>query len=127
MSAEPELVWGDPQGGLRLGLAADGSTAHLHLENVGSESLAVMSYVAGGPERQFDWFTILLDGSGELRRIGFADARDRSAPISANLEPGASLHHAVDIQDWAARPVNGGTPLGHGQHPGSAVYEVARD
>jgi hypothetical protein len=118
------VAWGEPDGGLRLGLAAAGETLEVRLENVGDEPLTVLSYVAAGGRRHLDWFTVTLTADdGAARRLQFIDDRDRSAKVRADLPPGASLAHPIDLAGWAARPINGGQPLA-GHYRATAAYLV---
>ena len=119
-----DIAWGEPEGGLRLGLSAAGEGLAFHLENVGDEPLTVLSYVATGGRTQFDWLTVTLTGGdGPPKQLQFIDDRDRSAKVRAELAPGESLTHPIDLAGWAARPINGGRPLA-GHFQATAVYLV---
>lgn len=116
------LVWGQPEGGLRLGVGGEHARAvRIALENVGDAALEVLSHVEAG-ERHYDWFTLVLDGRRELT---LADDRNRSARVTVSLAAGESLEHEVDLTDWAARAVNGAAPLAPGTYALSARYAVA--
>lgn len=118
------ISWGDPAGSLRLGIeAADGLV--LWLENVGDTALTVLSHVrtAGGPH--LDWYGVVLTSpAGDTIRLVLVDDRDRSATARADLAPGETLSHRVDVTAWASRPVNGGRPLPAGRYQARAYYEV---
>jgi len=118
------ISWGEQAGSLRLGIeAADGVV--LWLENVGDTPLTVLSHVrtAGGPH--FDWYGVILTGpGGDPIRLTLVGDRDRSAVVRADLAPGETLSHHVDVTAWASRPVNGGNPLPAGRYQARAYYEV---
>ena len=118
------LRWGAAAGDLRLGIAVEGATARLGLENVGAAAFDVMSHVAAVGEKHFDWYTVVLDGPGGQRELSFVDDRNRSAPIRVTLAPGEALEQAIDLAAWAARAVNGTAPLAAGRHEARARYEV---
>ena len=118
------LVWGQPQGGLRLGIDGEhASAARIALENVGDAPLEVLSHVEAG-ERHYDWFTLVLDG---VRELTLADDRNRSARVTVSLAAGESLEHTVELTDWAARAINGAAPLAPGTYAVSARYTVSAD
>ena len=111
------VEWGPASDGLRLGLAADGPVAVLHLQNTGAEALDVMSHVLAGGGIQLDWFTVHVGAHD----VTFVDDRDRSTPVTAHLQPGETLRHIVDVAAWAARTTG---PLPPGAHSTTATYLV---
>ncbi|MEU4242375.1 hypothetical protein [Actinoplanes sp. NPDC026619] len=120
-----EIAWGDPDGGLRLGLAAAGGSLEVSLANVGDKPLTVLSYIATGGRDHLDWFTVTLAGGADRpHQLQFIDDRDRSAKVREELEPGGSLTHVIDLADWAARPINAGRPLAAGHYRATASYQV---
>lgn len=121
---EGSIVWGNEVKGLRLGVAADGDSVRLYLWNAGEIALDVWSHVAAVGVH-YDWFTCSIeDGAGRVRAIGFIDNRDRSVPMRKHLAPGERLHHTIDLQSWAARRVNGGSPPAPGSYKLTATYKV---
>jgi hypothetical protein len=121
---KPDIRWGSPVNGLRLGVSGGAGFAELSLENVGTQPLTVLSHVNAG-EMHLDWFTLRLRaGSGAARDLHLLADRDKSGRVKVTLEPGKSLQHRVDVQRWAARPVNGNAPLAAGSYELRATYEV---
>lgn len=120
------IVWGQPSGGLRLGLGP-GANRHsvvMYLENVGKERLDVMSHVAA-QEKHLDWYTLQLqDAAGASRTLKLLGPRRESSPVKVTLKPGARIEHAVDLATWTERPINGGKPLAPGTYQVSATYSV---
>ena len=139
--AEP---FGKASGGLAVGVGADKERYSagdpilltITLKNVGKKALAVRSHVATH-ETHLDWHRVVLayptpsregcrgrfTGRGE-RRLALDDERDKSAPVTATLEPGATLVHTVDLQDWAGRKRNGARAVEPGFYQVEVVYEV---
>jgi hypothetical protein len=111
------VEWGPASDGLRLGLAADGQVAALHLQNIGAEALDVLSHVLAGGEIHLDWFTVHV----AAHDVTFVDDRDRSTPVTAHLRPGETLQHTIDVAAWAARTTG---PLSPGAHRATATYLV---
>jgi hypothetical protein len=70
----------------------------------------VVAYVATH-ETQSDWLSIQLDGKRTLR---FDDSRDKSAIVTVELAPGATVWGRWDVAAWAKRDRNGKTPLAAG-------------
>lgn len=123
-SGSASVSWGEPLRGLRLGVATDGSEVELHLQNVGTTPLEVLSHVKAG-EVHLDWYKLRLeDEKSNSRELRLMDNRNRSAIVQAHLEPGASIQHQVDIVAWAARSVNGAQPLDVATYKLYAVYQV---
>jgi hypothetical protein len=121
---KPDIRWGSPVNGLRLGVSGGAGFVELSLENVGTQPLTVLSHVNAG-EIHLDWFTLRLrDGSGGTRALHLLADRDKSGGVKVTLEPGKSLQHRVDVQRWAARPANGSAPLSAGSYELRATYEV---
>lgn len=119
------VTWGRPEGGLALGLSAEGAFARLHLRNVGAEPLTVLSHVVADGFH-FDWYRLTLrDADGSARVLSLYDDRDESEVVTSRLAPGESLQHKVDLQAWARRAVNGAAPLAPGAYRMSAEYEVS--
>jgi hypothetical protein len=117
------ITWGTPSNHLRLGLSVpgDGGVVELHLENVGTQPLKVLSHVDAG-ELHFDWYRLRLeDAQGRSTTVRLLDARERSAEISATLDPGGSLTHRVNAADWARRD---GQPVSPGTYKVWATYDV---
>jgi hypothetical protein len=118
------LAWGQPEGGLRLGIGGERASAvRIALENVGDAALQVLSHVQAR-ERHYDWFTPVLDGRRELT---LADDRNRSARVTVSLAAGESLEHELDLTDWAARAINGATPLEAGTYAVGVRYVVSEN
>ena len=125
-SSQSPIIWGNPLGGLRLGIGVHGSDIELQLQNVGPDPLEVLSHVQA-QETHLDWFRLILrDSQGGTRELRLMDDRDKSAPVRVNLEPGASLRHAVSLTAWAQRSINGSQPIQPGSYQVSASYETPR-
>lgn len=121
---KPEIHWGTPVNGLRLGVAGGAGVAELSLENVGAAPLRVLSHVNAG-EIHLDWFTVALrDSRGTERTLHLLADRNKSGRVEVTLAPGQHLQHRVDLQAWAARPDNGGAVLVEGDYAVRATYEV---
>ena len=119
-----DIRWSQPVNWLRLGISGGSGFAELSLENVGTQPLTVLSHVNAG-ESHLDWFTLhVRDGKGAARDLRMVADRDKAWRVKVTLEPGKSLQHRVDIQRWAARPVNGNAQLAAGSYELRATYEV---
>lgn len=118
------VSWGQQVSGLRLGLSTDGGFVELHLQNIGTAPLEVLSHVNAG-DIHLDWYTLRLkDELGNTRKLELVDERDKSGIVRAHLEPGVSIQHQVDVVAWAVRSINGTKPLAAGTYKLYAVYEV---
>lgn len=124
---ERDTRWGDPVGGLRLGVqGADARELLLRLANVGRAPLEVLSHVLAA-EVHLDWYTLRLQGAdGAVRTLRLMDARNKAGVVRVSLAPGEDLAHRVNVAAWARRPVNGAVPLAPGVYRLSASYEVDR-
>jgi hypothetical protein len=122
------ITWGTTSGGLRLGLSVPGANqVAVHLQNVGTEPLDVLSHVDAG-EWHFDWYRLRLeDARGTATTLRLLDSRERSAAITVTLKPSESLTHVIDVAAWAKRGVNGGKPLALGSYRVWATYDVDKD
>jgi hypothetical protein len=109
-------TWSEAAGGLRLGASITGDVLTFVLQNVGDRPLRVLSAV----DDDLDWYSVRLDG----RVLAFVTDRDESAVDIADLAPGGSVSHAVDLADWSGRPLNGGAVPGPGAYPIDCLYEV---
>jgi hypothetical protein len=127
MTAAATIVWSQPSGGLRLGLAPGAGSSHtvsIYLENVGDGRLEVLSHVAA-QEKHLDWYTLQLEGpGGTSRTLKLLGPRRESGPVKVTLERGARVEHTVDVAMWAGRPINGGKPLATGTYQVRVVYDV---
>jgi hypothetical protein len=96
------------------------ATVYAGLYNAGTEPVCVDSHVATH-EWQSDWLTVMYADGAKYhhasRVIALDDARDKSYPVSATLEPGQVIWHTVDVDAWARRPRNGAEPL-----PAGSLY-----
>lgn len=121
----PEAIcWGQPAGGLTLGLAADGAGVEFYLKNAGSQPLDVLSHVSADIDH-LDWYELtMVNKSREERVLRFIDDRDKSGVEKVNLQPGEIIHHSVNLLKWAKRPINGAENLAAGQYELWASYEV---
>lgn len=118
------VSWGQQVSGLRLGLSTDGGFVELHLQNIGTAPLEVLSHVNAG-DIHLDWYTLRLkDELGNTRKLELMDERDKSGIVRSHLEPGVSIQHQVDVVAWAVRSINGTKPLAAGTYKLYAVYEV---
>lgn len=118
------VSWGKQVSGLRLGLSPDGGLVELHLQNVGTAPLEVLSHVNAG-DIHLDWYTLhLTDEKGNTRKLKLVDERDKSGIVRAHLEPGGSIQHQVNVGVWATHSINGTKPLAAGTYKLYAVYEV---
>ena len=124
MQIREDICWGDPQGGLMLGLAAAGATVEFYLKNVGADPLEVLSHVSADIDH-LDWYELrMVSQSGEERVLRFIDDRDKSGVETVHLLPGETIHHSVDVREWAKRPINGEEKLAQGEYQLWATYEV---
>lgn len=111
------------RGAVAVELALTGKVATFTLRNTGSAPVTVLTRVGAG-ELHYDWFTVEIQGGGDVRRLGFIDDRNRSAAERVSLDPAATWSGDVDLAAWAARPINGGRPLPSGPVTVRAIYEV---
>jgi hypothetical protein len=105
-------VWSAASGGLRLGASVTGDVLTVELHNAGDVPLRVLSAVSG----DLDWYAAHLDGADTLY---FVTDRDESAVEIADLAPGGSVTHDVDLPAW--------TGAGPGRHTLECTYEVDAD
>jgi hypothetical protein len=130
MMSEAQLIskhvsWGEPDGGLRLGLSAEDRLAELYLQNVGNVPLEVLSHVSAH-ELHLDWYRLRVKNeSGFDRQLHLLDNRNRSVVIRAELKPGEHLQHIADVGEWASRRANGAQPIAPGSYQLFATYDVA--
>jgi hypothetical protein len=123
-SQPAEITWGRAERGLRLGIGVRGEEIDLRLENVGADTLEVLSHVQAD-ETHLDWFRLtLIDASAASRTLQLSDDRDKSGPVRVKLAPGASIIHQVDVPSWSARAANGAQQLSAGTYQISATYET---
>lgn len=127
-AAEP--AYSPHENGLALGVSVDDKRrVELLLQNVGDAPLAVWSHAQSGPTVHLDWFELrLVDPLGNTRVARFLDARGtEAAPVKVHLAPGETVRHAIDLDAWLTKPVNGGRALDPGKYGLTAVYEVGID
>jgi hypothetical protein len=96
-----------------------GAIVDVGVHNAGTAAVCVWSAIATH-EQQSDWLSI-TDGP---RTIELNDARDKSAPVSALLPPGATAWLTWDVAAWAKRPRNGGHALTKGRHALALAYDT---
>jgi hypothetical protein len=126
MKSYDAAVWSTPSNGLRLGLARAAPGLRICLENTGRVPLTVFSHVLAGGRPHLDWFELHLEYvSGKQRRLRFFADRDEAAPVEVLLDPGARLHHDIDVAYWALQAVNGNEPLDACQYRAHAEYRVS--
>ena len=119
-----EICWGEPEGGLMLGLAADGAALEFYLKNVGAEPLDVLSHVSADIDH-LDWYELrMVNQAREERVLRFIDDRDKSGVEKVHLLPGETIHHTVTLRRWSKRPINGAENLAAGEYELWASYEV---
>jgi hypothetical protein len=110
--------------GLQLRLRGEAGAVVVSLHNVGTSPLRVWSHVDAGIHH-YDWYTLeVVAPDGKARTLILSDDRNESARISADLAPGASIEHAIDLVAWAKRAPNGGVPLPPATYQVSATYAV---
>ena len=119
------VTWSPVDGGLRLGVAADGTLVRLGLQNVGTRPLPVMSYTAA-TLLELNWTTLLLtDSQGTTRKLLLGYDRDPPEGVVATLAPGADLWQQVDLTVWTRLALNAVQSLNAGSYQLTAVYEVS--
>jgi hypothetical protein len=119
-----DITWGVSSSGLQLGLRAAETLIEIYLRNTGDATLSVASHVLAN-ETQWDWITLhVTNTAGHTRAIRLLDDRDESGLITARVQPGGWLQHAIDLPRWAARAVNGAQTLTAGDYQVRAMYTV---
>lgn len=147
-------TFGPSSGGLALALTAapvkGALTIDVTIANTSDHPITLWSHVATH-EMQFDWLEVEVSWRGarlerdhaRVRRgpgvrhplhkvctaritqtIRFMDDRDKSAPVAVTLAPGTTVHHAIDLAQWAGRAVNGALALPPGRYELRATYRV---
>ena len=106
------------------------ATVEVGLYNAGDTRVCVYTHIATH-EEQNDWLTILYADGDKYhhasRAIALNDDRDKSAPVSALLEPGQVAWQTIDLDAWARRARNGSEPLPAGSLYAEAVYDSTRE
>jgi len=124
MQIHEDISWGQPEGGLTLGLTADRGAVEFYLKNVGTEPLDVLSHVSADIDH-LDWYELrMVNKTREERVLRFIDDRDKSGTVKIHLLSGETIHHSVDPREWAKRPINGEENLTAGEYQLWASYEV---
>lgn len=90
-------------------LSGPGVKLQVGFHNVHTDPVCLYTHVVGG-EFQSDWLSVHLPADGD-RVIRFVGDRNRAAPVTSFLPPGATVWQTWDLEAWAARPANGGRPL----------------
>jgi hypothetical protein len=93
------------------------------LANRSAGALRVYFAAEGPTGRQHDFLTVVLDDG---RALCFATERNSWTLGLVELAPGAEVADTIDLQAWAADPVNGAEPLAPGEHALTATYRVAQ-
>lgn len=108
-----------------LGLSADKTITEFYIKNAGTDPVDVLSHVSAD-YKHLDWYKLKMDNDkGETRILRFLEARDKSGFVKAHLAAGESIHHSVDLAEWAVRPINGAEPLTAGTYNVYGFYEVS--
>ena|SRR5436190_15957585 len=122
--AGTSICWGRPQRGLMLGLSAHETIAGFHLKNVGADPLNVLSHVSADIDH-LDWYELkIMNQQGIARVLRFIDDRDKAGFVKVHLSAGESIHHSVNVCEWARRPINSEEELARGRYEVWASYEV---
>lgn len=113
---------------LRAMQAASGrAVVNVALRNAGPSAVCIYSHIQTH-ELQSDWLRLQYSGGANdhqvPRVIELNDARDKSAPFSVLLAPGATLWTSIDLDQWAQRPRNGAEPIPAGSLHGEATYDT---
>jgi hypothetical protein len=124
MQIHEDICWGQPEGGLMLGLAANGAAVEFYLKNIGAEPLDVLSHVSADIDH-LDWYELrMLNQAREERVLRFIDDRDKSGVEKVHLPPTETIHHSINLRKWAKRPINGKENLAAGEYEVWVSYEV---
>lgn len=119
-----DVAWGDPSGGLRAGLEADGAVLRVILGNVGDAPLRVFSHVDAG-DIHLDWYYVTLRGSTDDEHfLRLTDMRDESGWVVSELAPGENVSHRIDLVWWSRRSINEDAGIGPGRYDASVTYTV---
>lgn len=113
---------------LRAMQAASGrAVVNVALRNAGSSAVCIYSHIQTH-ELQSDWLRLQYSDGARYhhvpRVIELDDARDKSAPFSVLLAPGATLWTSIDLEQWAERSRNGAEPLPAGSLHAEAIYDT---
>jgi len=124
---------GDPapravqRAGLELSATTKDAVIDAVLTNVGERPITVITGIPASLRTDFDAFTVHLAG----RAFGFMGPRNASGSGLVELAPGESLHHLLDLADWATVRVsaggdliNPGGLLGPGRYKARVVYRT---
>jgi hypothetical protein len=77
-------------------------------------------------ETQSDWLRVEF-GDKAKRTLRFDDDRDKSAPQSIELAPGATYWTKWDLGEWAKRKRNGGKPAASGTVWMDVTFDATRE
>lgn len=113
---------------LRAVQAASGrAIVNVALHNAGPSAVCITSHIQTH-ELQSDWLRLQYSDGAKYhyvpRVLELNDARDKSAPFSVLLAPGATLWTSIDLDQWAQRPRNGAEPLPAGSLYAEATYDT---
>ncbi|MCB9558963.1 MAG: hypothetical protein H6709_00150 [Kofleriaceae bacterium] len=110
--------------------AGGGAVAEVGLHNAGTAPVCVWTHVATH-EVQSDWLVIqYADGDRYhhlSRVVALNDDRDKSAPVSVELQPGETIWQRWDVAAWALRDRNGAEAIASGSLYAEAVYDTTGD
>ncbi len=110
-----------------LSAVAHGTKLDVTYANTGTAPICLYAWVATNGEH-FDWITIDVGGgAAATRSLTFVDDRDKSGPVSVEIEPGAHYTKTIDLDAWARRRVNGGRALTPGVYNVSVTYDSRRE
>lgn len=95
------------------------------LRNRCNEPLRLLGQ-AGRGEQSLDWFRFrVVNRPSKETRTLLAIGDGEASPIATLvLEPGRAVEHRVDVVKWAAREINGATPISPGMYDLFVSYEV---
>lgn len=113
---------------LRAVQAASGrAVVNVALRNAGPSAVCITSHIQTH-ELQSDWLRLQYSDGAKYhhvpRVLELNDARDKSAPFSVLLAPGATLWTSIDLDQWAQRSRNGAEPLPAGSLYAEAIYDT---
>jgi hypothetical protein len=117
--------------GAKLELLAEqapggGARIRVGLHNTGTDPVCVYTSIATH-ELQHDWLELELTQGAKKRSLRFDDDRDKSAPVTVSLAPGATDWQTFDVAAWAKRRRNGGEPLKKGEIAAHAIYDTTEE
>lgn len=117
-ASEPPKVHRVRNAGLELSATASGPVIDATLRNVSERPMVVVSSVNGGDRTHYDGYRAWLG----QRSIRFTGARGPAGSPLIALDAGESVHHRLDLADWATADGNRGGPLPPGRHRVKLVY-----